>query len=270
MAVVVIAAVMVSTAAWILGGRTSTHLSSVASLVPAAGAESESEPYSSSSEAAHAEEAPGDVVLTRGLLPSGSAGRSSAGSSGTGDHQGGQVHQIPVDDLGQLVPLGWTVGHLGDYGFGAGFVPRQAETGSADGVRTVQLRLSQGEDFITVAETRPDATGEGTQASLDELPPLPDRSGPSLEGDVDHHQVQLRTGGTGDLYVSQRHGRWLAALESTDAQYRIASNLPEPAAEQVVDWVIASDRSRVQVLPGSPSGVERLERGLEELVKWMN
>ncbi|GAB3187436.1 hypothetical protein [Nesterenkonia suensis] len=242
---------VVFAAAWIAGGRSAAPPESVASLIPAdaqstgspavsalAGGSGPQEQAADAADAAHdAMHLPGAVEQTR-------------------------VHEVDVARLDQLKPLGWTVGHLVDFGFG--FDPESLETAAVDGVRTVELHLAEADHHISVAETRPES---GTA----ELAPLEETLTEILEEDrFEHQEVRLGGGEDCDLYVALEGERWIAAVASAEVQYVITSNLPESAAPGVADWVLASDRARVQILPGVPTGADRLERGLDELFRWID
>lgn len=239
--VAVLGAVVVFAAAWVLGGRAVSAPASVEALAPAdggVGSPATSAPAGASEPLVQADgtaQLPGALTTTT-------------------------VHELRLDHLDDLKPLGWTVGHLVDFGFG--FEPQRLETGVVDGVRTVELQLADGADRISVAETRPESEDVGLTSLREKLAPILD------EDLVEHHRVTLGTGEGCDLFVSRAGDRWTAAVETDDAQYVITSNLAESSAEQVADWVMASDRARVQMLPTDPSARDRLARGLDELFRW--
>ena len=235
-------AMLVLLAAWVAGGRAAAQPASVASVLPA----QDATPPSTSAPAGAAE----PVVQTDG----------TAQLPGADDPM--DVQALPVASLDQLKPQGWTVGHLVDLGFG--FAPVHLETGIVDGVRTVELQLSDDGEFISVAETRP-------EADTAELAPLAQKLEPLLDETlIAHHRMELDFGDVGDVYISEQDDRWTAAVESAGAQYVITSNLSESAAKPITDWVMATDRSRVQMPPAPPEGAERLERGFEELLRWID
>lgn len=241
--VTVTAGLVLFAAAWVLGGRASSAPTSVEALVPADGgalAPTTSAPAGASEPSVQADGAarlPGAEAMTT-------------------------VHEVRLDRIDELKGLGWTVGHLVDFGFG--FDPQNLETGVVDGVRTVELLLADGGEYISVAETRPEVEGAELTALRETLAPLLD------EDLVEHRHITLGTGEGCDLFVARSGDRWTAAVESGNAQYVITSNLSESSAERVADWVMASDRARVQMLPTDPSVGERLERGLDELFRWMD
>ncbi|GAA1173129.1 hypothetical protein [Nesterenkonia xinjiangensis] len=242
--ITVAAGVVVFAAAWIVGGRTAAQPDSVESLLPTEGRAS----------------VPSAVPAPAG------ASEPQIRADGTAQLPGAvertTVHEVDVASLDKLKPLGWTVGHLVDFGFG--FDPEHVETAVVDGVRTVELQLSEGGEYISIAETRPE--GEAV-----ELTTLDEKFTEILDDEkVEHQQVTLSTGEDCDIYVARQDDRWTATVESAGVQYVITSNLPDSAAQQVADWVMAADRARVQMLPGSPSGVDRLERGLDELFRWID
>ncbi len=178
---------------------------------------------------------------------------------GEGAEDGSSSHEIPVDQLSQLKPLGWNVAHLQGYGL----QPHHVETGVADGVRTVQVRLSDGDSFVDIAETRAEEEGA-------ELSPLEERVTGALDFDPsEHREIQLSTGDTGEVFLSEEAERWTAAVETSYAQYVITSDMTEVPPGQLAAWVLVTDRSRLQIQPSEePGGFDRIERGFQELFSW--
>lgn len=170
------------------------------------------------------------------------------------------IHDVSLETIDQLKPLGWNLPHL----TGFGLAREHAETGVSRGVRTVQVQFASQETWVNVAETRAEAEGA-------ELIPLEEK----LTGVVDDTAVQreeltLSTGDECTLYLAEGESRWTAAVDTGRVQYVITSNLPQSAAGQVAGWVMVTDRSRVQMLPPDvPSGTDRLQRGFQEILPWL-
>lgn len=245
------AGVVLFVAAWVIGGRSGSSAPLADSVLPPeeemlSAEESLSHPpgYSGVEPVVGAQE---DFVAEEGpaILP--------------GAIDSFAIHQIPVEQLSLLKPLGWNVAHLQGYGL----QPRYAETGIIDDVRTVQVQLSDGENFVNVSETR--SEGEGI-----ELAPLEEKLANVLDVEaVEHQQIQLSTGDVGDVFFSDEGEQWTAAVETGNAQYVITSDMTEVSASQLTAWVLVTDRSRLQTLPTEePGGLERIERGLQEIFDW--
>ncbi|GAA3279179.1 hypothetical protein GCM10020260_02060 [Nesterenkonia halobia] len=172
------------------------------------------------------------------------------------------VRSVPVDQLDRLHRLGWNVAEL--HGLGQAMQADDAATAQAAGVRTVQVHHTDGEHTITVAETRP--SDDST-----ELRPLAEKLDEILDLDaVDRESLTLPTGEDCTVYRSAAEGRWTAAVDAGSVQYVITSDLDASAVAAVADWVMTTDRSRVQQMPSSPDAGERLERGFRSLLGWMD
>ncbi|MCH8559902.1 hypothetical protein LTH96_01355 [Nesterenkonia sp. LB17] len=243
--------VLVFVTAWVIGGRALPQINSVQSLLP----------QGSQSSQQHGEETLGDgaasVPLTStdlNLIPVDASDATLPGAP-----ESTQIQQIPLDSLNSLKSLGWSVPHLSGFGLSTEY----AETGVVEGIRTVQLRLTDGEHRLDISETRPEETGVELAALESKLDGVVDTSATLRE------TLTLRTGDACELYVSEEAEEWTAAMESGRVQYVVTSDLPADTAEQISNWVMATDRSRVQVLPIVPTGSERLERGFEELLAWL-
>lgn len=193
------------------------------------------------------------VVGSRSVVP------PQQGSVLPPEGDSGSVHEIPVEQLSELKPLGWSVAHLSGYGLR----PLHAETEIGGGARTVQVRLSDGESFVEVAETR----AEQEDA---ELEPLAERVGEVVDLETaEHQEIQLSTGDTGEVFRPGPDGQWTAAVETSYAQYIITSDMAEVPPSQLAAWVLVTDRSRLQILPAEePGGLDRIERGLQEIFGW--
>lgn len=249
--VVALLGVLVFVSAWVVGGRALPQINSVQSLLP----------QGSQSSPQHDEELPEDraasIPLTSSdlnLIPVDASDATLPGAP-----ESAEIQQIPLDSLNALKSLGWSVPHLS----GFGLVTEYAETGVVEGVRTVQVRLTDGEHRLDISETRPEESGV-------ELAALETKLGPVLDATATEREtLTLRTGDDCELYISEESQEWTAAMESGRVQYVVTSDLPEETAEQISNWVMATDRSRVQVLPIVPTGSERLERGFEELIAWL-
>ncbi|GAB3184032.1 hypothetical protein GCM10027060_20510 [Nesterenkonia halophila] len=172
------------------------------------------------------------------------------------------VRSVPLDQLDRLHRLGWNVAEL--HGLGQAMQADDAVTAQAAGVRTVQVHHTDGEHAITVAETRP--ADEST-----ELRPLAEKLDEMLDLDaLDRESLTLPTGEDCTVYRSAAEGRWTAAVDAGPVQYVITSDLDASAVAAVADWVMTTDRSRVQQMPSSPDAGERLERGFRSLLGWMD
>lgn len=172
------------------------------------------------------------------------------------------VRSVPLDQLDRLHRLGWNVAEL--HGLGQAMQADDAVTAQAAGVRTVQVHHTDGEHAVTVAETRP--ADEST-----ELRPLAEKLDEMLDLDaVDRESLTLPTGEDCTVYRSAVEDRWTAAVDAGSVQYVITSDLDASAVAAVADWVMTTDRSRVQQMPSSPDAGERLERGFRSLLGWMD
>ncbi|WP_218220572.1 hypothetical protein [Nesterenkonia sp. Act20] len=243
--------VLVFVAAWVVGGRALPQISSVQSLLPQGSQSSETQQE-------------GDAALTNPGVPLTSTDLNlipvdDSDSMLPGSPETTEIQQIPLDSLNALKSLGWSAPHLSGFGLATEY----AETGVVAGIRTVQIRLTDGEHHLDVSETRPEEAGV-------EMAPLESKLASAVDvSDARKENITLRTGDECQLFISEDEKEWTAAMESGRVQYVVSSDLPESAAEQISNWVMATDRSRVQVLPIVPSGSERLERGFEELLDWL-
>ncbi|MGJ9373525.1 hypothetical protein [Nesterenkonia sp. CF4.4] len=249
--VLVLLGVLVFVAAWVVGGRALPQINSVQSLLPQGPQSSEQEGEG------FADDGASSTPLTStdlNLIPIDASDATLPGAP-----ESSEIQQIPLDSLNALKSLGWSVPHLS----GFGLTTEYAETGVVDGIRTVQVRLTDGEHRLDISETRPEESGVELAALESKLDGVVDTSAAARE------TLALRTGDDCQLYVSEESEEWTAAMESARVQYVVTSDLPAETAEQISNWVMATDRSRVQVLPIVPSGSERLERGFEELLDWL-
>lgn len=241
---------MVATA-WILGGR------SVPSTPPSVQELLPPEPRSTGTTAST-----GDSTTVSALQPPPGAhedvveGDYAAILPGAADSA--QINEIPVEKISELKSLGWAVPYLTRRGYSHQYV----ETTSVDGARTIQAHLSDGENFVNVAETRAEKSGV-------ELDPLSEKLYSVVDVErLDAQTLELSTGHEAQLYQKPEEPLWTAAVEDTQAQFVITSDLTAEAAMEITSWVIITDRSRVQLLPSSPRPADRLERGFEELASW--
>lgn len=243
---VVVLAVIVA-AAWVVGGRVAAADPTVQELLPP---EPRQDPHTQSGEA---------VTMTSGLQPLVGVGEEYVADDSAmvlpGARQGSHIREIPVESITALKSMGWAVPYLSRSGFEHEYV----ETTSLEGVRTIQARLSSGDHYINVAETR-------TEGPEVELTPLRDKLHEVVNLDrVVAETVELATGQEANLYLAEEGSTWTAAVESATVQYVITSDMPTDAASEVSSWVMVTDRSRVQMLPSSPGTADRLERGFEEM-----
>lgn len=234
-------------AAWVVGGRVASTEPTVQELLPP---EPRQDPQTQPGEA---------VTMTSGLQPPVGVGEDYIADESAlvlpGARQGSHIREIPVESITALKSMGWAVPYLSRQGFEHEY----AETTSLDGVRTIQARLSNGDHYINVAETRP----EGPEV---ELKPLSDKLHEVVNLDrVAAETVELATGHEANLYLAEEGAAWTAAVENSAVQYVITSDMPTESAPDVSSWVLVTDRSRVQMLPSSPGTADRLERGFEEL-----
>ncbi|MBO0594405.1 hypothetical protein I2485_06575 [Nesterenkonia sp. E16_7] len=242
--------VLMFVAAWVVGGRALPQINSVQSLLPQ-GAQS------SLQEAEVSTDGAADAPLTStdlNLIPVDASDATLPGAP-----ESTEIQQIPLESLNALKSLGWSVPHLS----GFGLTTEYAETGVVEDIRTVQLRLTDGEHRLDISETRPEESGVELAALESKLEGVVDTSAAVQE------TLTLRTGDECELFISEEAQEWTAAMESGRVQYVVTSDLPAETAEQISNWVMATDRSRVQVLPIVPTGSERLERGFEELLAWL-
>lgn len=246
---VTVACLIVATA-WIVGGRTVPSTPTVQELLPP----EPTQPEGSSDEtvavsALHPPAGVNEEHLVEGtvaVLP--------------GSSQMTPVNELPLEQLSELKSLGWAVPYLSRSGFRHDY----AETSSGDSVRTIQVRLTDGEDFINVAETRPEAEGV-------ELRPLPEKLHSVVDVEaVAPQTMELGSGYEAMLYHSEDAENWSSAVETPNAQYVITSSLAPSAAPEITAWVVMTDRSRVQLSHSAPGPVDRLERGFDEMRTWFS
>lgn len=243
--------ILMFVAAWVVGGRALPQINSVQSLLPQGSQSSQQDGDDPGLDG------PASVPLTStdlNLIPVDASDATLPGAP-----ESTEIRQIPLESLNSLKSLGWSVPHLS----GFGLTTEYAETGVVEGIRTVQLRLTDGEHRLDVSETRPEESGVELAALDSKLDAVVDTSAAERES------LTLSTGDECDLYISEETQEWTAAMESGRVQYVVSSDLPSDTAEQISNWVMATDRSRVQVLPIVPTGSERLERGFEELLAWL-
>lgn len=242
-----VACVIVATA-WVVGGRSVPDTPTMQELLPPEPPQRDSDAQETVAVSSlHPPVGVGEDYLVEGtasILP---------GSSHTNP-----VKEVPLDQLEELKSLGWAVPYLSRSEFEHSY----AETSSGENVRTVQVHLTDGTDFINVAETRPEA--EGVQLS-----PLVDK----LHSVVDLETVTpvpLELGGDYEslFYHAERSDYWTSAVETPNAQYVITSSLTTDAAAEITTWVLLTDRSRVQLSHSAPGPVDRLERGFDEMRAW--
>ncbi|MCT1607737.1 hypothetical protein M3B43_10500 [Nesterenkonia massiliensis] len=170
------------------------------------------------------------------------------------------IREISLDNLSQLKRLGWAVPYLeGGYNMRS----ESLKTGSVDGVRTMQLNMSDGRNYVTVAETRVE------EEDL-VLAPLSEKLMSRIDlASVTSERILLSTGQEALLFIDRGGAAWTTAVEAGNVQYVISSDLPAAAASEVTSWVMITDRSRVQMLPTSPGTADRLERGFDEIISWL-
>lgn len=242
----VLVVTIIVAAAWVVGGRVPSTTPTVQELLPP-------EPRQGAAQSGEA------VTMTSGLQPPAGVGDEYVTDESAlilpGARQGSDIREIPVDSISALKSMGWAVPYLSRRGFDHEY----AETTVLDGVRTIQARLTNGDQYINVAETRAEAANA-------ELRPLSEKLHEMVNLDrVVSETVELSTGHEANLYVAEEGQTWTAAVENSAVQYVITSDMPADVAAEVSSWVLVTDRSRVQMLPSSPGTADRLERGFEEL-----
>ncbi len=181
------------------------------------------------------------------------------------DDQSADGH-IPLEDLDGLGQLGWNVAQIGQDGLG--FTPDSAQTHVEEGVRTVTVRFSEGDRRLVVAESRPedsDADLPGAQDRLAGGGLLEDQTAPQRQADSTQPMV-LIGGEAAQLHHVPGDSTWSAVVGDDDVQYLITSDADPEEARPIASWVMLADRSRVAGTPDGPSGVERIEVGLDKLL----
>ncbi|RJN32883.1 hypothetical protein D3250_03450 [Nesterenkonia natronophila] len=240
-------------AAWVIGGRSEPVTGSVQDLLPP---EPRQSPPVSSGDA--------ETVSGSALQPPEAQEHdyvsSEAAAVQPGDWENTAVKEIPRERLNDLKSLGWAVPFLDRSGFSYDVV----RTSSAGSERTIQVHLTDGTDFISVAETR--AESEETNLS-----PLREK----LDGPVDLSKVradslELSTGHESTVYTSEESAVWTAAVETPHVQYLVSASLHPASAEDVASWVMVTDRSRVHISDSVPGPADRLERGFDEMLTWFS
>lgn len=239
--------------AWFLGGRAAPNATSVQELLPP-------EPrQNTDSETAE------DAAMLSAVQPSGENGGAERFDGGVaavlpGAIQGAEIKELPVENLSDLKSLGWAVPYLSRNGYEHEYI----ETGSLEGIRTIQVHMADGEYFINVAETRVEEDGV-------ELQPLEEKLHNVIDlQHVDAEELELSTGQQAVLYSAEDARVWTTAVETGHAQYVITSSQPVETAPEVTSWVMVTDRSRVQLMPSSPGPADRLERGFDEMRSWFS
>ncbi|NDK32132.1 hypothetical protein [Nesterenkonia haasae] len=238
-------------AAWVIGGKAAPPTSSVQELLPPEPRQSpplvsqDAEAASVSAlEPPAAEEEEFVIGAAAGVLP-----RALESST---------VKEIPIDRLSDLKSLGWALPFLDRSGFSHDSV----ETSSADSERTIQVHLTDGDDFINVAETR-------AEAGISELHPLRDKLASLVDLDrVSAEALDLDTGHEATVYIDNDSDIWTAAVETPHVQYVVTASLPAESAREVASWVMVTDRSRVHLSHTAPGPADRLERGFDEMLTW--
>lgn len=244
--VATVVCVLVATA-WVLGGRNEPTQPTVQELLPP-----EPRPVPEDSDGQ-------DVESASGLQPA--AGTEEEFVVGEvaavlpGASESAEIREVPLENLDAMKRLGWAVPYL----HRRGFEQQYAETSKADGVRTLQLHLSDGENYINVSETRPEDEGGELAALRAKLSRVI-----SLE-DGEAEEMQLSTGHDATMYQTDDDEQWTSAVETSSVQYVVTSDLPEDAADEVTAWVLITDRSRVYTEPPSPGPTERIERGFNQM-----
>lgn len=248
---VAVVACVVIAAAWIVGGRAAPVTSSVQELLPPEPRQSPSMDSGDAETAAVSAPQPPvpleiDAVIgeTAAHLPD-ALGSPSA-------------KEIPEGSLEDLKALGWAVAFLDREGFSHDAF----ETSAVDGERTVQVHLTDGSDFINVAETRAEAENQELDPLRDKLSGLVDLSSVRAES------IELSTGHESTVYGAEDAEYWTAAIETPAVQYVVTTSLPPAAAQEVASWVMVTDRSRVHMSQTAPGPTDRLERGFDEMLDW--
>lgn len=273
-------------AAWTLGGRSSGQLSSVEELVsPKGGRSAGPAPSSDVGTSATGDDAAVEVGSNTSAEDAASPApavegekRASGALLPVGLHdshrQDGRMttlpgaaapltaRGVPLEQLPALDDLGWNVGEL--HGLGRSMTPERVLTGRAEGVRTVQVRHTDGAHQVTVAETRPVDESTALRPLAEKLDDLLD-----LEA-VEQRRITLSSGEDCTVYRAAGRDRWTAAVDGGGAQYVITSDLDDTTVDSVVSWVMVTDRSRVRSMPQSSDAGDRLERGFRSMLDWLD
>ncbi len=136
-----------------------------------------------------------------------------------------------------------------------------AETGVVEGVRTIRIHMANSDHWINVSETR--AEQGDWSSSLWRRPWRTPR-----ERKPRATVSSLSSGQTGSLLLGEDY--WTSGAERAGVQYVISSDLPKAHAAEITSWVLATDRSRLQVMPHEPGAADRLERGFDEMGSWFS
>ncbi|NUL46300.1 zf-HC2 domain-containing protein [Cellulosimicrobium funkei] len=70
--------------------------------------------------------------------------------------------------------------------------------------------------------------------------------------------------------LDQGHGTWMATAQTANASYTVESDLPVDLADRVMSLVVISEQSRVQSGTAPERPADRLARGFERLLPWMD
>lgn len=172
--------------------------------------------------------------------------------------------RIPLEEIDRLAELGWNVAQLDHTGLG--YSPEFARTDVADGVRTVTVWFTEGENRLVVAESRPEQDSAELPSAGDRLQTgglLDDQTVP--QGGDSTDPMVLIGGESAELHHVPGESTWSAVAGHEDVQYLITSDADPAEARRIASWVMLSDRARVTGRPDAPSGVERIEEGLDRL-----
>ncbi len=168
------------------------------------------------------------------------------------------VHQLSDDELAELDPLGWNVPRFAGFGLNAA----SAETASAEGMRTVTVRHTDGTHDLLVSETRP-------EQDVQEMPSMkPALDDAAQDAGLPVETLTLSTGDEAFLYDDAEDGSWTLLVGGEAVEYIATSNLGADAAPRIASWMMITDHSRLQGMPDEPDGSDRISQGLEEMMFW--
>jgi hypothetical protein len=227
--------------------------------------------------------APASVLLQRDLSVSGAASLGTLPGEGAGAPAGwgltGEPDFIPPealtgDQLSTLRTAGWTCPELRELGYRLVW----ARAGELDGGELLELRLTNGRNYVTVLEQHGSQLGPvgslagepaapvylltGRAANLEGFTAAALPGGPTAANAAPG--TERHTAGTGDGFLWVKHASPFAAIYQTGgATFTFVSDQP---AEQAVESVAELVRSRSTAAPATgdgPAGGTGLEPGAE-------
>lgn len=168
------------------------------------------------------------------------------------------VYELSDEELAELDPLGWNVPRFA----GFGLTVLSAETTTAEGLRTVTVRHTDGTHDLLVSETRPDQDAE----EMPSMKPALDEA--AQDANVAVETFTLSTGDEASLYEDAQDGSWTVLVEGKEVEYIATSDLGIEAASRIASWMMITDHSKLQGMPDEPDGSDRISQGLEEMMFW--